>query len=95
MLATTESNRHVFRIVDTQAYTLHDDDNGNGVVDPGESLQRVDLRGEARSVTLGGTSPITFLSDGTVLAAATLTIRVPGSPTKTLTVSDAGLVKLQ
>ena len=95
VLATTQGNRHVFRIVSTHAYTLHDDDNGNGIVDPGESFSQVDLQGETGSVTIGGTSPITFLSDGRALAAATVTVRVPGAAAKTLTVSDAGLVKLQ
>ena len=73
MGAVMEDHRYRFLLVDSHTYQLHDDVNNNGAVDSGESVITRNIIGDAPGVALTGTSSVTFLPDGTVLAGATFT----------------------
>ena len=91
--AANENNRYVFTLVDGHTYTLLDDTNNNGTADTGEAVTTVSLQADWPGVTISGTSSITFLTDGTVLAAGSMTV-TDGTRTKTVTVTQAGSIKL-
>ena len=92
MGAVMEDHRYRFILVDGQTYQLHDDVNSNGAIDNGESVTTRSIATDAPGVTLSSaTSPVTFLSDGTVLSSATITA-TKGNKTINVVVSSGGRV---
>ena len=94
MAAMAENNRYVFTVVDAHTYSVHDDDNNNGVADAGEAVSTVDLRRSWPSITFSMSGNLTFVPDGTATQAATITV-TGSAHSKTVMVSTAGRIRVQ
>ena len=94
MAAMAENNRYVFTIVDTHTYSVHDDNNNNGVVDVGETVTTVDVRSTSPGITLSMSGTLTFVPDGTATQAATITV-TGSAHSKSVTVGQAGRIRIQ
>jgi len=95
MSAATENNRYKVQLTGAHTYSIHDDDNNNGVVDVGEKVQTVDAQLDWSGVTLSAPGSITFLPDGTVLAPVVITVQKSGTTAKTISISQAGSIRIQ
>ena len=94
MAAMAENNRYVFTIVDTHTYSVHDDNNNNGVVDVGETVTTVDVRSTSPGITLSMSGTLTFVPDGTATQAATITV-TGSAHSKSVMVGQAGRIRIQ
>jgi len=95
MSAIAENNRYSFRLVDTGTYSVHDDVNNNGTIDPGEAVTTVALGATGwPGVTIAGDGIVTFLPNGMAVSAGTLTLSGSGKA-RTVTVSQGGMMRAQ
>ena len=95
MSAIAENNRYAFRLVDTGTYSVHDDVNNNGTIDPGEAVTTVALGATGwPGVTIAGDGIVTFLPNGMAVSGGTLTLS-GGGKAKTVTVSQGGMMRAQ
>jgi len=95
MSAIAENNRYSFRLIDTGTYSVHDDVNNNGTIDPGEVVTTVALGTTGwPGVTIAGDGIVTFLPNGMAVSAGTLTLSGSGKA-RTVTVSQGGMMRAQ
>src|SRR5262249_35737010 len=95
--AVMGNHRYRVVLVDSTTYQLHDDTDNDGTVDAGETVLTRSLAADAPGVALSGTSPITFLADGTVLSAGTLTVTQTATTNykvATIAITAGGKVKI-
>ena len=95
MSAVAENNRYVVTIASNHTDTILDDNNGDGVAESGESVRTVNIQNDWSGVTMSAGSTITFLPDGTALAPVTITLQKTGATTKTVSISQAGSIRIQ
>ncbi len=95
MSAVTENNRYVVQIASNHTDTILDDNNNDGVVEVGESVRTVDIQLDWAGVTMSSGGPITFLPNGTVLAPVVVTLQKAGTMDKTISISQAGSIRIQ
>ena len=95
MSAVTENNRYLVQFTSNHTDTILDDDNSDGVAETGEPVRTVDINLDWPGVTMSSTGSITFLSNGTVVAPVTLTFQKAGTASKTITISQAGSIRVQ
>ena len=93
--AVTENNRYLVQFTNNHTDTILDDDNGDGIAETGEPVRTVNIQLDWPGVTMTSTGAITFLSNGTVVAPVTITLQKVGATTKTITISQAGSVRVQ
>jgi len=94
MKAVVERNRQRIIFQDDHRYVLVDDDNNNGVADPGEKVENRDIQGSYRDVTLAATNNPSFLPRGTASNLASITVTNPAGK-RIITVSITGRVKVK
>ena len=95
MSAVTENNRYVVQIASNHTDTILDDNNNDGVVEVGESVRTVDIQLDWPGVTMSSGGPITFLPNGTALAPVVVTLQKAGTMDKTISISQAGSIRIQ
>jgi len=95
MSAVTENNRYVVTIASDHTDTVLDDDNNDGTAETGEPVQTTNIQFDWSGVTMSSTGTITFLPNGTVLAPVTITLTRTSATTKTITISQAGSIRIQ
>jgi Tfp pilus assembly protein FimT len=95
MAALTENNRYLVQFTDSHTDTILDDNNNDGTAQTGETLKTSDMQRDWPGVTMSSTGAITFLPDGTVSTPVTVTVQKYGANDKTITVSQAGSIRVQ
>jgi len=95
MSAVTENNRYLVQFTNNHTDTILDDDNNDGTAETGEPVRTVNIQLDWPGVTMTSTGAITFLPNGTVVAPVTITLQKTGATTKTITISQAGSVRVQ
>jgi Tfp pilus assembly protein FimT len=95
MSAVTENNRYVVQITSNHTDTILDDNNNDGVTEVGESVRTVDIQLDWPGVTMSSGGPITFLPNGTVAAPVVVTLQKAGTMDKTISISQAGSIRIQ
>ena len=95
--ALSHNDRHHWKLVggSTHEYKLHDDVNGDGVEDAGETVTSYDIQQHHAGVTLSGASTITFTANGSAPANGSITVSAPGGWSAAVTVSPAGRIRIQ
>ncbi len=74
MAAVAANHRYRVVVVDPHTYQLHDDVNGNGVQDAGETVTTRDLQTESPRVQLTAGNAITFAPNGSAPTSGTITV---------------------
>jgi len=95
MSAVTENNRYLVQFSSNHTDTILDDNNNDGLAETGEAVKTVDINLDWSGVTMSSTGTITFLPNGTVVAPVTLTFQKAGTASKTITISQAGSIRVQ
>jgi Tfp pilus assembly protein FimT len=95
MSAVTENNRYLVQFTSNHTDTILDDNNNDGIGETGEAVRTVDINLDWSGVTMSSTGSITFLPNGTVAAPVTLTFQKAGTASKTITISQAGSIRVQ
>ncbi len=94
MKAVVERNRQRIIFLDTHRYMVVDDDNNNGMLDPGEKVEDRDIQRDYRDVTLAATNNPSFLPRGTASNLASISVTNTWG-TRIITVSITGRVKVK
>ena len=95
MSAVTENNRYLVQFTSNHTDTILDDNNNDGTAETGEGVRTVDIDLDWSGVSMSSTGTITFLPNGTVVAPVTLTLQRAGTAAKTITISQAGSIRVQ
>ncbi|TMB51501.1 MAG: hypothetical protein E6J60_10990 [Deltaproteobacteria bacterium] len=95
MSAVTENNRYLVQFTSNHTDTILDDNNNDGTAETGEGVRTVDIDLDWSGVSMSSTGTITFLPNGTVVAPVTLTLQKAGTAAKTITISQAGSIRVQ
>lgn len=95
MSAVTENNRYLVQFTSNHTDTILDDNNNDGIAETGEGVRTVDIDLDWSGVSMSSTGTITFLPNGTVVAPVTLTLQKAGTTAKTITISQAGSIRVQ
>ena len=95
MSAVTENNRYLVQFTSNHTDTILDDNNNDGTAETGEGVRTVDIDLDWSGVSMSSTGTITFLPNGTVVAPVTLTLQKAGTASKTITISQAGSIRVQ
>ena len=93
--AVTENNRYLVQFTNNHTDTILDDNNNDGLAETGETVKTADIDLDWAGVTMTSTGAITFLPNGTVVAPVTLTLQKAGTSAKTITISQAGSIRVQ
>ena len=93
--AVTENNRYLVQFTTSHTDTILDDNNNDGLAETGETVKTADIQLDWSGVTMSSTGAITFLPNGTALAAVTITLQKAGAAAKTITISQAGSIRVQ
>ena len=94
MKAVVERNRQRIIFLDTHRYMVVDDDNNNGMLDPGEKVEDRDIQRDYRDVTLAATNNPSLLPRGTASNLASISVTNTWG-TRIITVSITGRVKVK
>ena len=95
MSAVTENNRYVVNIASDHTDTILDDNNNDGTAETGETVKTTNIQLDWSGVTMSAGGSITFLPNGTALAPVTITLQRASATTKTITISQAGSIRVQ
>ena len=95
MSAVTENNRYLVQFTSNHTDTILDDNNNDGLTETGEAVRTADIQLDWSGVTMTSTGALTFLPNGTVVAPVTITLQKTGATTKTITISQAGSIRVQ
>jgi len=95
MSAVTENNRYLVQFTSNHTDTILDDNNNDGTAETGEGVRTVDIDLDWSGVSMSSTGTITFLPNGTVVAPVTLILQKAGTAAKTITISQAGSIRVQ
>ena len=95
MSSVTENNRYLVQFTSNHTDTILDDNNNDGIAETGEGVRTVDIDLDWSGVSMSSTGTITFLPNGTVVAPVTITLQKTGATTKTITISQAGSIRVQ
>ena len=95
--ATTENNRFRVGLVDgsTDAYFVHDDDSGDGVVDVGETERTGSLAADVARISVTSTGPVVFRPNGMAVGSERFTLTGDGGLTLQVHVSRGGRVRIE
>jgi len=93
--AVTENNRYLVQFTSNHTDTILDDNNNDGLTETGEAVRTADIQLDWSGVTMTSTGALTFLPNGTVVAPVTITLQKTGATTKTITISQAGSIRVQ
>src|SRR5438094_6020687 len=93
--AVTENNRYLVQFTTSHTDTILDDNNNDGLAETGETVKTADIQLDWSGITMSSTGAITFLPNGTALAAVTITLQKAGAAAKTITISQAGSIRVQ
>ncbi len=93
--AATENNRYAIALVDAHSYTIHDDDDGDGVVDDGENVDTVNLGGVWPTITMSFSGAVVFFANASTAGGQTVGLAAGTGETRTVTVSPAGRVRVE
>jgi len=93
--AATENNRYAVALVDAHTYTIHDDDNGDGVVDDGENVDTVNLSGPWPTIQMSFSGAVVFFASATAAGAQTVALATGTGETRRVTISRAGRVRVE
>ena len=93
--AATENNRYAVALVDAHTYTIHDDDNGDGVVNDGENVDTVNLGGPWPTITLSFSGAVVFFANASTASAQTVALAAATGETRSVTISSAGRVRVE
>src|SRR2546425_12032782 len=95
MSAVTENNRYVVQIASNHTDTILDDNNNDGLTETGEPVKTADIQLDWPGVTMSSTGALTFLPHGTVSAPVVITRHKSGTTDKTISISQAGSIRIQ
>jgi len=95
MSAVTENNRYLVQFTDNHTDTILDDNNNDGLTETGETVRTANIQLDWPGVTMSSSGAITFLPNGTVSAPVTITLQKCGATDKTITISQAGSIRVQ
>jgi len=93
--AVTENNRYLVQFTSNHTDTILDDNNNDGLTETGEAVRTADIQLDWSGVTMTSTGALTFLPNGTVVAPVTITLQKAGVTDKTITISQAGSIRVQ
>lgn len=84
-------------IVDNHTYQIHDDANGNGIEDTGETVLTRDIQKDNPRVQLAARAAITFAANGTAPTYGTVTLSNETGPSGSVAVvvSSAGRIRIR
>ena len=92
--AASQNNRFVVHRTNAHTYTIHDDDDGDGVQDDGEAVTTIDTAQQWPGISITSTGDVTFRPDGSALSAVTFTVTAQNG-TDSVTVSTAGRIRAE
>lgn len=97
MNAVMANHRYRLVVIDSHTYKLHDDTNGNGIEDPGETVQTRSVQMDSPHVMLAATGAITFAADGSAPTYGTITVSNESGCSQSLNieVGAAGRTRIQ
>src|SRR5438874_11973169 len=81
--AVTENNRYLVQFTTSHTDTILDDNNNDGLAETGETVKTADIQLDWSGITMSSTGAITFLPNGTALAAVTITLQKAGAAATT------------
>ena len=96
MAAVAENNPYRFSVVGGAGafYTIHDDNNSDGIENNGETVTTLNIQAENPGVAVETTDIVTFAPDGSAPTYGTITVK-EGNSTRTVAVSRAGRIRIQ
>src|SRR6266516_5790870 len=95
MSAVTENNRYLVQFTSNHTDTSLDDNNNDGLTETGEPVKTADIQLDWPGVTMSSTGALTFLPNGTVSAPVVITLHKTGTTDKTISISQAGSIRIQ
>lgn len=93
--AATENNRYAVELVDAHSYTIHDDDDGDGVAGAGERVDTINLSAAWPTITVSFSGTIVFFANASTAGARTVGLESRSGETRRVSVSRAGRVRIE